>query len=155
MPTLLLPLIEAAAMNDSDVVAAAERAAEAKRQQRMHRLETQLSERNAEGARGLLRACAVLDGNDTECAIGGSEPCSAPCALLCCRKPICECCLGAWLRPHGEMCETGYGTGVHTAEHTRSGRPVKVPMDTHRCPFCQARINSVRRALCTVGVAQE
>lgn len=97
--------------------------------------------------RGLLRASAVLDEEEVVCEIGGSMPCSEPRALLCCGKSICDCCLGTWWRTHGDPTDVNYTTGVHTTNHTTSGRPIKVPMNAHRCPFCQAHIHSVGRAL--------
>lgn len=152
---LLLQLLDATAAVGCEEPACVEVQAETRAEAPPHRLLKQLATRNpaADGPRALtLRRAACVDG-ESECVIGSLcdamdvSGASDPRVMRCCGHVMCALCLGEWLRRHGQQVDANYEDGVHTTEHTAPGRAIRMRMDTHRCPVCKARVQSVRRAL--------
>ena len=161
---LLSPLIAAAAVLDHEEAARQEaECAKAMRQQRQRRLEQQLAERNpaANGpAAIMLRAAARVEGDD-DCLLCCDNDALVQ-SMRCCGNACCAPCLGNWLRRNGEMYPIGYGdadfyVGVDEACQMRAsdtyagshgrGREIRVRMNTHRCPWCDRPVESVRRGI--------
>ena len=161
VPQLLLPLLEAAAeLAAADAERQQEERSQREAARRMHALERQLGVRNPDAngpAALILRAAARVDGED-ECGIASALCDSTPRSMRCCGHACCAACLCEWLRRNGQETDVGYGDADYYAavdgeSEMRAcrgqyrGRVIRVPMDTHRCPWCHARVESVRRAL--------
>jgi hypothetical protein len=119
------------------------------------RVAAQLSERNPEGARGLLLAAAIHIDDEAECDIGGSERCSVSGVhvLRCCKKHACKECLQGWLARHNCEVPAHYSEGLHHEESAPRGRAVKKAINARRCPFCRAPISALRQAFAGGGRA--
>ena len=116
-----------------------QRAVEDARKQRG--IERQLGVRNptANGAAAImLRAAARVEG-DVECGILSAQCNNAARSMRCCGNLVCAACLCEWLTRNGQPTDVGYGD--------YRGRRIIKPMHTHRCPWCAATAQSVRRAL--------
>ena len=160
---LLSPLLAAAAVVDHEEAARQEaeeaERVEAERVRRMRALERNLAEPGFRSAALMLRAAAQVD--EIECPICLD---STTHSMRCCGRPMCAACLGEWLRRNGQPTEVGYDDAafyvpVHGESEMRAcrahavggqytGRAIRIPMDTHRCPHgCGARVQSLRRGL--------
>ena len=143
---------------------AAEADAAVRRARKAAALEKQLSERNsaANGPAALvLRAASRVDG-DEACGICCDAAPVLVQSMRCCGSACCAPCLSTWLRRHGQYYPRGYGdadfyVGVDEACEMREsstyegargrGREIPVRMNTHRCPWCNQSVQSVRRGL--------
>ena len=166
LPLQLLPMLAAA-----DVLVAqdaVQQDAECLRDEvarRVHALERQLGMRNpsANGPAALMLRAAVRVEGDADCLLCCSSDVLVQ-SMRCCGNACCAPCLGKWLRRNGEMVPVGYGAGDYYlgvdeecgmpapatySEACRSarGRVIRVRMNTHRCPWCNAPVDSVRRGI--------
>ena len=153
-------LLEAAAAAAAEMARQeAEREAErveGQRQRRLLALDYNLGVRNPDAngpAALMLRAAARVDG-DFECPIANGDVCDdMPRSMRCCGNAICSGCLGEWLRRNNQPTDVGYGDGDYDApvdgesemrasQEVYRGRRIRIPMNTHRCPFCSGMRSS-------------
>lgn len=154
------PLALLAAVAESEVATAAEvQAATA-----LRKLARSLDARNstdglvADGPCAARLSAAIV--RSVECCIGGSdELCAEAYPMRCCGQGMCKPCLRAWLRRNGERQDMGYGDGASSApvggdapkgaraNARRDGRRYTKKVQTHHCPFCRQKVESVRRGL--------
>lgn len=131
----------------------------AKRQRKLHALERQLDARNASdgvvadgpAAIRLRTFGSACDADELVCMLGACDSedvsgLSVPRRMNCCSGCACTHCLRKWLGKNNACVDVGYESGVQGVTHVRRGRKVKVPMPTHKCPFCRTPVQSVLRA---------
>ena len=130
--------------------------AKTERQRKLTALDRQL-DTALDGRSGLLLLSAAAEFEERECALLCDEQQRHVGSMRCCSARVCAECLGGWLRRHGEEIEVGYTDGIsredgrepsHTTGWARPnpGRMLTVRLNTHRCPFCREKCESVRRA---------